>query len=654
MNLDKAPYKYVIHDNIPKKYHDAIKKGIMSWNNHFKQLGLLDKNMVEVVISKANNVSKANGKANNQANIQENYKANVDEELEGKDIDIFDNTYNYVIDNSSTGLDGPYSGHSNTMNDFRSGEFLCGIITLNIKRLESVPLRYLEYFYDGKAEINKHEMMSKYISWVVAHEIGHQLGLRHNFCGNRIGDGYGSIMDYVDSFHDLEQYVKESINDPKPYDLNAIKYGYIRLEDGMQIKNQTKKQLANQTKNQLTTQTQNQTQKKQQIQPQPKVKAKTYHKPQILYDIAKQHIPFKTDDNYYNNIDPYVSKAQNNNNTVIYIKERLDGSITKRNKILDLLDDGKITHYEYSNLFLYIYMNKYVELAVIITKFIGARTNEFYNYLQMDEEEFPKLTHMLLDLIGKLKYSEKEYESVVYDFNADVNNIRTGLNKVKITDNNFYAYNKTNLYEVYQGMIKFIIKKTFNIEKLTRLNQNKQYDLTKLMSDIMFSNDSDIDNVLAKRQKQQKKQQKISAKNAKKRNTLAKELVGALPFFGEEDNDKKDTKKDTNKQQMYKTNININGIFPEVYSALNKDVSGFRKYVDKRDLFDNYLQYTWIVVLSDMYKELNDNYFIKIALFNVLSVLKKGLNEVLESKYVSENSKHVGHYFVLLEQIKLK
>lgn len=85
-------------------------------------------------------------------------------------------------------------------------------------------------FYDTPAGYSYETYMYGYFRDMVSHEIGHNLGLRHNFRGNLGGDESGkigtvsrSIMEYLGRTH-------RHLDRVGPYDVMAISYGYKGAE----------------------------------------------------------------------------------------------------------------------------------------------------------------------------------------------------------------------------------------------------------------------------------------------------------------------------------------------------------------------------------------------------------------------------------------
>jgi len=78
---------------------------------------------------------------------------------------------------------------------------------------------------DGAALLTKKQKVEQYVTHTILHEIGHTLGLRHNFKGSLAFDDAkkiytSSVMEYVDDF---DAYFADK---PQSYDIDAVKYLY--------------------------------------------------------------------------------------------------------------------------------------------------------------------------------------------------------------------------------------------------------------------------------------------------------------------------------------------------------------------------------------------------------------------------------------------
>lgn len=72
----------------------------------------------------------------------------------------------------------------------------------------------------GESELTASEKGASFLQHILAHEIGHVLGLRHNFKGSLLPPS-SSVMDYLDDFSDAI-----AVPAPRAYDRDAIRYLY--------------------------------------------------------------------------------------------------------------------------------------------------------------------------------------------------------------------------------------------------------------------------------------------------------------------------------------------------------------------------------------------------------------------------------------------
>jgi hypothetical protein len=68
--------------------------------------------------------------------------------------------------------------------------------------------------------LSKKDIVERYLSHIVMHEVGHTLGLRHNFKGSLAGTPAASVMDYLDDPDTA------ALSAPGTYDIAAVQYLY--------------------------------------------------------------------------------------------------------------------------------------------------------------------------------------------------------------------------------------------------------------------------------------------------------------------------------------------------------------------------------------------------------------------------------------------
>jgi hypothetical protein len=83
---------------------------------------------------------------------------------------------------------------------------------------------YAQSLQEGPEALTANEQGERYISFVAAHEMGHVLGLRHNFHGSSLPPS-GSVMEYPENADAV------AIAGPREYDRSAIRYLYQQTPD---------------------------------------------------------------------------------------------------------------------------------------------------------------------------------------------------------------------------------------------------------------------------------------------------------------------------------------------------------------------------------------------------------------------------------------
>jgi hypothetical protein len=510
-NLDKAPWKYVIDKSIPMNYHHAVKKGVLSWNNYFEKLGLGSPFTVESCPEEG--------------------------------CDVFDAKAWYILGTEVNQFNGPYSGFCSSIHDYRSGENLFGLVSLNLIKIASNPSRFMkmnglintEKLNDGDSSdsgdssgdsdelTNELETyIEDYISWVTAHEVGHQLGLRHNFMGNDQQDGWGSVMDYADIFNDFTDLRLLDVQETgRQYDLKAIEYGYRPLDDEINgIKHPELNQIASQ-----------------------------------------MSVPFGTDENYAESINPYVGMIEDRPNPLEFIDKAIEFYKKYRSNIIQLVQSGEISSYEYNTMFIYLYTSKYAELINIGLRFIGGR---YYDKTRTEYHEISRelvfgALSRLLKLFDEFEYTGHEYAHFIYDY-SDKNDRQT-FNRLEF--DTLYSMNTKNLYTYYQSLINDIYQGVIDEKRLVRLHQNGQISPVDVLVNMTFA------------------------------------------YKGCKIYDIKD----------------VNGVFPEVGACLAKD-SQWQELLFQMSPYQYNRQYSWIMELSNVYAK-STLYIVKDAIRLVLDLLRK-------------------------------
>ena len=200
------PIVYYLDPGTPEPVRTALLEGGQWWNQAFEAAGFIDGFRMEVLPDTA---------------------------------DPMDARYNVVqwVHRSTRGW-----SYGNSISDPRTGEILKGHVTLGSLRVrqdyligEGLLSPYLEGDEDPEAIP---EMALQRIRQLSAHEIGHTLGLSHNYIASaQIGEGVQSVMDYP---HPRVELVDGEVrlgqgsyaDEIGAWDKITIRYGYTDLPEG--------------------------------------------------------------------------------------------------------------------------------------------------------------------------------------------------------------------------------------------------------------------------------------------------------------------------------------------------------------------------------------------------------------------------------------
>ncbi|MFI5361719.1 MAG: zinc-dependent metalloprotease, partial [Elusimicrobiota bacterium] len=223
----KKPIVWWLDEAMPEQYRGAVKAGILAWNEAFEAVGLRNALVVKEV----------------------DKDMSPEERARFSPADASYNMVRWFLDPQAGMSYGP--SRTNPL----TGEIYSATVMLsdNMSRLWEMlykpelaagidadvrpdPAQLAALSARGLTDADKNQVLQEYISNVINHEIGHTLGLSHNFKGSQLlrmsemgKDGLmsSSIMDYVPINLPLPGMPKVYFQTkPGPYDLWAIEYGY--------------------------------------------------------------------------------------------------------------------------------------------------------------------------------------------------------------------------------------------------------------------------------------------------------------------------------------------------------------------------------------------------------------------------------------------
>ena len=263
----KTPIVWWIENTTPNEFRDAIKEGVLGWNKAFEKAGLINAVDVQVQPDDADwdagdiryNVLRWTSSPNPWfGGLGPSFTNPKTGQILGADIML-----EYVWFTNRVKYEKLYETFSGDANRHQGNVCYAGESIQQGNLFGTIALgKGVENF----SQLEQHRLLYEGLVDLVLHEVGHTLGLNHNFYAsqmhsfNNIHDRhitepvglYSSVMDYtsVNIGPDPKHHGQYYSTVPGPYDIWAIEYGYTpSLENPEDEKERVKTLLNKSTKN---------------------------------------------------------------------------------------------------------------------------------------------------------------------------------------------------------------------------------------------------------------------------------------------------------------------------------------------------------------------------------------------------------------------
>ncbi|WP_445627077.1 zinc-dependent metalloprotease [Nostoc sp. DSM 114167] len=269
----KKPIVYWIENAVPLEYRDAIREGVLMWNKAFEKAGF--QNAIEVqqmpddanwqpadvhynTIRWFNSLDAGFAKGPMRVNPFTGEILDADIIVDANMVRLVQQEYHALMEANSSPNTNSCQEKTERRKDagkfldkfassssarFFSSESCYGMESSNQASMGALALSMLPNTTSSSETMK--EYVHQYLRSLIAHEVGHTLGLRHNFYGStmlapeelnnteitRTKGLVGSVMDYV-PVNIAPQGVQQGDYFPRvigPYDEWAIEYGYKRF-----------------------------------------------------------------------------------------------------------------------------------------------------------------------------------------------------------------------------------------------------------------------------------------------------------------------------------------------------------------------------------------------------------------------------------------
>jgi Met-zincin/Domain of unknown function (DUF5117) len=262
LSAPKKPILYWIENAVPLEYRDAIREGVLMWNKAFEKAGFKDAIEVQQMPDDAdwqpadvhyntirwfNSLDAGFARGPMRVNPFTGEILDADIIVDANMVRSIQQEYYALMEaNSSLGGKNPCQALSGSQkpeaNNYLppDSEFCYGVESSNQAAMGALALSILPNTTPSSETMK--EYVHQYLRSLIAHEVGHTLGLRHNFHGSTMLSPeelnnteithtkglVGSVMDYL-PVNIAPQGVQQGDYFPGvvgPYDEWAIEYGY--------------------------------------------------------------------------------------------------------------------------------------------------------------------------------------------------------------------------------------------------------------------------------------------------------------------------------------------------------------------------------------------------------------------------------------------
>lgn len=359
----KEPIVFWLDNAIPYEYRDAVRAGILEWNKAFEKIGIKDAIVVKQMPDDADW---------DHADMRYNVVRWVSSPDNGYAVALFRaNPLTGQILNASIAIDGNMARITRTiflyrvdpLSAFREAEQrecyapqlhdsrVCTMVQDTLLRAwQGYLMMTLLAPLRGGTRISGDQFVKDYIRSVTMHEMGHILGLRHNFVASRMNtledlkDGekvrqrgtVASVMEY-EPFNQMALHAPNTVywnSTIGPYDYWAIEYGYREFPNTSTPE------------------------------------AERPYLARIAQRNTEPELAYETDD-YTDRFDPYVTRFDLGRNPLDYWELRLKDTDTLVRLLPTRFPRPNEPYYEFTRLF-FGSLASYSDAAVQLTRFIGG------------------------------------------------------------------------------------------------------------------------------------------------------------------------------------------------------------------------------------------------------------------------------------------